>query len=275
MLSKTPAKNIYISNPSIAKEWHPTKNGNLTLKDVTLHSNRKVWWLCSKDHVWSATINERIHGNDCPYCSEKVKDENITQEINQSSSEEIPPATNESLVQESAVCAEKKVDIENDQQLNPSLVKEWHPTKNEKLKVWWLCSNGHEWLATVSERIHGNGCPHCAEEVEYEKIRQSAEPSQKEEVHSTNNESLKLREVTVQSKRKVIPENCLLSVNPNLAKEWHPTKNGSLTPADVTASSYNQVWWLCSKGHEWKAAISNRNKGQGCFYCSYMHRRKH
>ena len=34
--------------PEIAKEWHPAKNRNLTPKDVTYGSYKKVWWQCPK-----------------------------------------------------------------------------------------------------------------------------------------------------------------------------------------------------------------------------------
>lgn len=239
MLKKPPTKsNLYFTHPSIAKEWHPAKNEGLTPKEPTLNYNRKVWWLCSNDHVWAATINERIYGTYCPFCSKIVKEEKIRQA------------------------------------LDPSLAKEWHPTKNESLKVWWLCSNGHEWPATVNERINGNTCPYCSEKVKDENLQQTLDPSQAEGSQPAKNESLTPRDRTAQSSNKVSSENCLQAVNPNLAKEWHPTKNGSLTPKDVTASSHNQAWWQCSNGHEWKAAISSRNKGQGCFYCSYMQRGK-
>lgn len=30
-------------NPELAKQWHPTLNGDLKPSDVTLHSNKKVW----------------------------------------------------------------------------------------------------------------------------------------------------------------------------------------------------------------------------------------
>ena len=37
-------------HPALAKEWHPTKNGNLKPGDVSPGSSKKVWWLCSKGH---------------------------------------------------------------------------------------------------------------------------------------------------------------------------------------------------------------------------------
>ena len=48
-------------NPELAKEWHPTKNGDLTPFDVTCGSNKKVWWICKNGHEWKVGINGR-HG---------------------------------------------------------------------------------------------------------------------------------------------------------------------------------------------------------------------
>jgi hypothetical protein len=54
----------------------------------------------------------------------------------------------------------------------PILVKEWHPSANFDLtprsvtigyskKVWWLCSEGHEWQATIKARLKNNDCLIC------------------------------------------------------------------------------------------------------------------
>ena len=61
-------------------------------------------------------------------------------------------------------------------EVSPELVKEWHPTANGKLKprnleivypkkVWWICNEGHEWQATIKQRIDQNDCPNCKPEV--------------------------------------------------------------------------------------------------------------
>lgn len=55
---------------------------------------------------------------------------------------------------------------------------------------------------------------------------------------------------------------------PDLLKEWNISKNGELLPSDVYAGSKKKVWWICDRGHEWEAIISNRVKGAGCPYCS-------
>jgi len=60
--------------------------------------------------------------------------------------------------------------------IEPEIVKEWHPKKNKALsprevfpnanvKVWWLCSEGHEWIASVKGRSNGNGCPYCSGKI--------------------------------------------------------------------------------------------------------------
>ena len=60
-----------------------------------------------------------------------------------------------------------------------------------------------------------------------------------------------------------------LSDYPQLVAEWHPTKNGDLTPDTVLANSGKMFWWQCSKGHEWKAIVSNRKRrGSGCPFCT-------
>ena len=126
--------------------------------------------------------------------------------------------------------------------LNQRVAAEWHSTKNGTLTpknvslsshkmIWWVCSNGHDWQATVANRNSGNDCPYCAN-------------------------------------YKVCATNSLAIKNPQLSKEWHPTKNGLLTPERVMPGTQKKAWWLCSKGQEWQAAVLDRNSGKGCPYCS-------
>ena len=68
--------------------------------------------------------------------------------------------------------------------------------------------------------------------------------------------------------RLVTGLNDLATVNPDLAAEWHPDKNGDLSPTQITAGTSKKVWWMCRLGHEWEAAVSSRNKGSGCPYCT-------
>lgn len=59
-------------HPDLAKEWHPTKNGNLTPQDIGANSCKKVWWQCDKNHEWETSITMRAKGLGCPYCNGKL-----------------------------------------------------------------------------------------------------------------------------------------------------------------------------------------------------------
>lgn len=57
--------------PSLAEEWHPTKNGRLTPDQVLAISGQKAFWQCryNKDHYWKATVASRTSaGTNCPHC---------------------------------------------------------------------------------------------------------------------------------------------------------------------------------------------------------------
>ena len=195
---------------------------------------------------------------------------------------------------------------------NPKLAKEWNYEKNGNLKpehfaansnkkVWWKCSKGHEWQATINSRNKGNGCPYCSGRfvLKGENDLQTVNPKLAKEWDYEKNNKLTPLDVLPNSSKKVwwkcnrghewqakisdrnrgkgCPycsgryackgENDLQTVNPTLAKEWNYEKNNGLTPADVMPNSDKKVWWKCSKGHEWQAIIANRHKGSGCPKC--------
>lgn len=56
------------TNPEIAAQWHPTKNGTLSPKQVALGQTRSAWWLCQEGHEWKATLDTRTRSG-CPRCA--------------------------------------------------------------------------------------------------------------------------------------------------------------------------------------------------------------
>ena len=65
-------------------------------------------------------------------------------------------------------------------EIMPTLVKQWHPTANGNLtpsnleivypkKVWWICSEGHEWQATIKYRRNHRDCPICEKKADKKK----------------------------------------------------------------------------------------------------------
>ena len=60
-------------NLELSKQWHPTKNGDLTPFNVCPNSGKKVWWMCEKGHEWEATIDKRNNGTNCPKCANEKR----------------------------------------------------------------------------------------------------------------------------------------------------------------------------------------------------------
>lgn len=276
---------LAVARSDLAAEWHPTKNGDLTPNDITVGSNKKVWWQCASGHSWEATVCSRtINGNRCPICSgqkvlagandlatiypEIAKDWHPTKNgdlkpnmVTSGSSKEVWWLCSCGTEQKTTVAhrvrrggcikcrnqtANHKANITPSKSLSctyPDIAKEWHPTKNGDLtpdaimpssrkSVWWICKNGHEYRLPVIKRIREEGCPICRG-------------------------------------CEIMPRGVSFAVaHPDIAKEWHPTKNGTLTPGMVSATANKRVWWICSHGHEWESTVLIRSKGHGCPVCS-------
>ena len=61
--------------PKLAEEWHDSLNKELRPEDVTLGSNKKVWWECGDGHVWQAAVYSRTRkkASGCPICAGMVR----------------------------------------------------------------------------------------------------------------------------------------------------------------------------------------------------------
>ena len=141
---------LAIKNPSLAAEWHPTFNGNLTPSQVTEHSGNKVWWKCSVcGNEWEASVAHRSNGRGCPKCSKRT--------------------IAETLSKRAAVSNSLKDNIES-----YPWIKEWNNARNipdtidtvplnSHKKEWWICSVcGYQWQVAPHTRVQqGVGCPRC------------------------------------------------------------------------------------------------------------------
>ena len=54
--------------PKLAEEWSE-KNKELTPRQFTVGSSKKVWWKGKCGHEWMAAIKNRMNGRECPYCN--------------------------------------------------------------------------------------------------------------------------------------------------------------------------------------------------------------
>ena len=275
-------KKYVIDNAELMAEWNWDKNNELGLMPhkLTCGSGVKTWWKCLKGHEWSASIiNRSKHGSNCPYCSGRkpILGENDLESTNPKLSSEWHTTRNQGLT--------------------PHEV-----SAGSHIKVWWICNNGHEWQATIKDRNLGNGCPYCSGRyaIKGENDLQTINPTLANEWNYEMNNGLTPVDVLPNSGNKVWWKcirghewqaaiahrskgagcpycagqnvlkgyNDLETVNPTLANEWNYEKNGNLKPESFTANSGKNVWWKCSKGHEWQAKIYHRNNGSDCPVCS-------
>lgn len=270
-------------SPELAREWHPTRNENLTPDDVHPGSARKVWWKCPRgdDHEWQTVVYSRSNGRGCPICAGRK------------------------VVKSTCLAT-----------VNPELAKQWHPTKNGSLttydigpnsgrRVWWKCPKGddHEWKAIVNNRHRGLGCPICSnQKIVLSNCLATLHPDLAKQWHPTKNGELtpygigpgsgKLvwwqcpegsdhvwradvkrrsdgRGCPICIGRKVVDSNGFQTLYPELAKQLHPTKNGDLDPNEYRPYSNKTVWWKCLNGedHVWKTSFNMRVQGTGCPKC--------
>lgn len=288
MSKLVPGKNDLLTcYPEIAKSWAQEKNGTVSPVTVVAHSNKKYWWKCDKGHEYEMSVDKRVRGQGCPYCS------------------------NNKLL----------VGFNDLNTRCPDIAKQWDYDSNvgtpedyvysSSLDAAWICSTcGKRWNAKICSRTHkGSDCPTCAAKKRGEKRHKQAletngqlsdEKLLAEWDYEKNNlppsEYTECSNVSVNwicsvcghhfsarisnrillkhgcpccaNKKVVAGINDLATTHPQVAKEWHPIKNGSLQPTDVTYGSGKKVWWKCQEGHEYQATVLHRTSGTNCPICN-------
>ena len=241
---------------ALAFGWNPR-----TLK---ANSSRKMRWECSRNHVWDATVINRVKGSGCPFCS-----------------------GHKAIVGETDLAT-----------TNPELAAQadgWDPATvkaGSKKKMQWQCQRGHIWQATVSNRSLGNGCPFCSGHkaivgetdlaTTNPELAAQADGWDPATVKAGSSKNLSWRcaighvwktsvvdraggaGCPVCAGQKVLSGfNDLATTNPELAAQadgWDPTT--------VTEKSGKRKNWKCDLGHAWEAVIGSRASGHGCPMCS-------
>ena len=284
----SPTTSLGSLHPSLAAEWHPTKNGKLQPEHFLPFSNKKAWWRCPE------LPRSRVASCDCQPGGRKWVSDGAKARV-------VTSKTSLRAVQ-------------------PGLAAQWHPIRNGDLQpdavmpgsgkmVWWRCpvDESHEWRTSILGRVqHGSGCPICAGRngnacylafgcppltshpngIERgmarlrlskrcpgagQKVwwRCSADPSH--EWKATVSNRFAGKGCPMCSGRAASPSTSLRTLHPRLASEWHSERNGDLIPDRYKArKQQKRVWWRCSRNptHEWQAVIASRVAGRGCPMCS-------
>ena len=169
-------------HPHLIKMWSP--RNELSPREVTAASHKKVWWVCERGHEWEAKVDTvTVMGCGCPYCAGKRA---------------IPGETDLAT-------------------LRPDLMEQWDFGKNtlkpEEItvashdRVWWKCGLGHSWQAVVFSRTreNGSGCPYCTGRLVLPGFNDLAtlKPKIAEEWYQALNGDLTPGQVTLGSNKKV------------------------------------------------------------------------
>ena len=122
-------KSLAETHPELAAQadgWDPTT--------VFEKSDKKRMWKCSEGHSYSMQVKNMALGSGCPICL----------------NDRIVPGINDLATTHPKIAAQ---------------ASGWDPTtvsRGATLRRKWRCDIGHEWIAYVSSRSQGHGCPSCS-----------------------------------------------------------------------------------------------------------------
>ena len=272
---------LSIVNPELSKQWHPTKNRSLLPSQVTCGSSKKVWWACENGHEWRAVVGQRSSArrSNCPFCKKFFS--KIEMRIFTELDTLIGSIWHDQSfgVEVDVYIPKLKVAIEVDG-------SHWHKGKRQKdiAKNELLTVRG---ITVVRVRelplkiISKNDvlCTHREDQFAVtrrlvQKLSYITGKDFKSYLH--RKDFLDPDKYNNLVSKMCFPSESVAAIAPHLVKEWHPTKNGSITPDNISYASHKPIWWVCSKGHEWKTFPSNRTRkdtgGTGCPKCALLNR---
>ena len=282
---------LQTTHPRLAKEWHPTKNGNLKPSDVSYGMASRIWWLCPEGHEYQASLNHRSSGTNCPTCNagrqtsfaeqavffyvQKVFPDAInryTEIFKKSMEVDIFIPSIRLAIEYDGMAWHKEDKLEREKEkyricqehgIKLIRLKEKMPTENVHTADEYLSIEGnmyeHKQLAQIIRFLLDKIDPESNILTRQNPHRQ----------HSSVDIDLERDEMEIRSYMTKIKTGSLADTYPTLAMEWHPTKNQGLSPDKVKSRSDITVWWLCPAcNNAYKASVGHRSiGGTGCPKC--------
>lgn len=152
---------------------------------------------------------------------------------------------------------------------------------NKRIKLSWMCSEGHKWDATSDSVIHGSWCPVCAKSVRLHiddmRIIAKSKGGMCLSVNYVNNKSKLTWECSEGHIWEAIPNNikrgiwCPIcagnkSYNIKEMKELAKKRGGKCLSA-AYVNSKTKLLWKCSENHKWEATPHDIINGSWCPTC--------
>ncbi len=262
--------NFALMHPEFAAEWHPYRNNDLQPSNISVFSNRRVWWICSFcGYEWQTTVNHRSQGEGCPNCS-KAQTSFAEQALFFYISKVFPDALHRyKLTYEFDVyIPSKKIALEYDGYF-------YHrgedKLENDNKKDRFCNENKITLFRFRSPRLPNTESAiiiSCADRKLQSAILEFFNILNCSDVPTLDidGDTIKIQE---QFRQQYI-NNSLAIKYPSLLHEWHPWKNGKLKPSAVSYSSSLKCWWLCRVcNYEWQDTPNHRTgRGSGCPFCA-------
>lgn len=128
--------------PNLANEFDKDKNSPETASDYLSRDSSFVWWKCSRNHSWHASIRTRvIDRTGCPYCSNR----------------KILAGFNDLATTDPEFASMWDI---NKNDISPTEI-----TRRSRKKFWWICQEcGESFSATCDDiiRHQSKKCRECA-----------------------------------------------------------------------------------------------------------------
>lgn len=270
-------------HPDIEKQF--SSNNDENILNLTVGSNKKIWWICPEGHEYQQSIHSKIHNNArCSVCY----------------GSKVYPGVN---------------DLET---VHPELSKEWSPANKKKpsevkhsssYKAEWICSvdPSHVFTVAVSDRTRTDKqkreCPYCVKARRKQKALDNRK-RRKDTIangcapdtmvkHFVRSLDDKDPNPTKTSRTQcewlcdkghtwtVSPRNytgcpvcsaeakSIFATHPSVVDIWDDERS----PSEVSQGSAYVAHYACHKGHKWKAPVysvtrSHDNGRSGCPSCS-------
>ena len=255
--------------PDLAKEWHPTKNGNLIVNDVSASSNKKVWWKCSFcGNEWQSTVNHRTDERGCPKCSksgtsnceqiiyyyiQKVFPDAINRYSNEYEFDIYIPSQNTAVEYDGFFFHKAKKVFERDNKKDAfcqnngiKLIRFRSPLLKDTISAQRITCEDYEIEKGIRElfMLLNVPCPNINLSTDMIKI--------------------------INNFRATVKQKSVGASYPDVSKEWHPTKNENIPIDSIMPMSNVKFWWKCSTcGHEWMDTPNHRcGRNSGCPLCA-------
>ncbi len=245
--------------PELIDCWHPVRNGDIEITDVSPGSHYMAWWICYDAecgcvHEYKQIVYLKISAyknykdgktnSHCVYCNGSMCDYH------------------------------KSIKY-----LRPDLMEEWDYELNKKIDpetmplgsntiIHWICKKGCQYkeCEPINEKVDINKCKHRWKTAMLSR--------------GLTNSKCPYCLIAPQS---ICYHQSIEFTHPELAKEWHPTLNKDLQPHQVSNKSNKRVHWKCQIGcihkeknederchHVWSTTIASRfhnNKMTMCPFC--------